>query len=267
MNILFAFLITLFAGLSTGLGGLLAFTPLANKKGFLAFSLGLSAGVMIYVSFIEIFPKSLVSLSEVYPDSNAYILTTIAFFSGMLLIGLIDYAIPDMMNPHTLPDVNGDVDNEVLMERSRLLRTGLFTALAIAIHNFPEGLATFIAATESTALGISVGVAIAIHNIPEGIAVAMPIYHATGNKAKALWYALGSGLAEPLGAIVGIFLLQAFSGELFFGFLFSAVGGIMVYISLDELLPSAEKYGKHHVSIIGMMIGMAIMALSLILFI
>jgi ZIP family zinc transporter len=185
----------------------------------------------------------------------------------MLLIGLIDYAIPDMMNPHTLPDVNGDVDTEVLMERSRLLRTGLFTALAIAIHNFPEGLATFIAATESTALGISVGVAIAIHNIPEGIAVAMPIYHATGNKAKALWYALGSGLAEPLGAIVGIFLLQAFSGELFFGFLFSAVGGIMVYISLDELLPSAEKYGKHHISIIGMMMGMAIMALSLILFI
>jgi ZIP family zinc transporter len=172
-----------------------------------------------------------------------------------------------MMNPHTLPDVNGDVDTEVLMERSRLLRTGLFTALAIAIHNFTEGLATFIAATESTALGISVGVAIAIHNIPEGIAVAMPIYHATGNKAKALWYALGSGLAEPLGAIVGIFLLQAFSGELFFGFLFSAVGGIMVYISLDELLPSAEKYGKHHISIIGMMMGMAIMALSLILFI
>jgi ZIP family zinc transporter len=143
---------------------------------------------------------------------------------------------------------------------------GLFTAMAIAIHNFPEGLATFIAASESLTLGISIGVAIAIHNIPEGIAVAMPIYHATGSKAKAFWYSLVSGLAEPLGAIVGIFLLRAFTGDFFFGILFSAVGGIMVYISLDELLPSAEKYGKHHISIIGLMVGMAIMAASLVLF-
>ena len=268
MTIFYAFLITLFAGLSTGLGGLLAFTPMAKKKSFLAFSLGLSAGVMLYVSFIEIFPKSLESLLEVYNESTAYLITTLAFFGGMALIGLIDYLVPDYVNPHTLPDINGNqvvVDQEE-QERSSLLRMGLFTAVAIAIHNFPEGLATFIAATESLTLGISIGVAIAIHNIPEGIAVAMPIYHATGSKAKAFWYSLVSGLAEPLGAIVGIFLLRAFTGDFFFGILFSAVGGIMVYISLDELLPSAEKYGKHHISIIGLMVGMAIMAASLVLF-
>ncbi len=268
MDILYAFLITLFAGLSTGIGGLLAFTKMANKKSFLAFSLGLSAGVMLYVSFIEIFPKSFESLSLVYPPSTAYLITTIAFFGGMALIGLIDYLVPNYVNPHTLPDINGsdvEVDPEEL-ERSSLLRMGLFTAAAIAIHNFPEGLATFIAATESLTLGVSIGVAIAIHNIPEGIAVAMPIYHATGSKAKAFWYSLLSGLAEPLGAIAGIFLLRAFTGDFFFGILFSAVGGIMVYISLDELLPSAEKYGKHHISIIGLMVGMALMAASLVLF-
>jgi zinc transporter, ZIP family len=268
MNILYAFLITLFAGLSTGLGGLLAFTKMANKKSFLAFSLGLSAGVMLYVSFIEIFPKAFESLAEVYSENTAYLITTLSFFGGMALIGLIDYLVPDYVNPHTLPDINGvpqEVD-EVEQERSSLLRMGLFTAAAIAIHNFPEGLATFIAASESLTLGISIGAAIAIHNIPEGIAVAMPIYHATGSKAKALWYSLLSGLAEPLGAIVGIFLLQAFTGDFFFGILFSGVGGIMVYISLDELLPSAEKYGKHHISIIGLMVGMAIMAASLVLF-
>lgn len=266
MNILYAFLITLFAGLSTGIGGLLAFTNMANKKSFLALSLGLSAGVMIYVSFIEIFPKAFDSLSVVYSENTAYLITTIAFFAGVLLIGLIDYVVPDTVNPHTLPNLNGDSDSEEVKERSKLLRMGLFTAMAIAIHNFPEGLATFIAASESRTLGLSIGVAIAIHNIPEGIAVAMPIYHATGSRAKAFWYTFLSGLAEPLGAVVGIILLQAFSGDFFFGILFAAVGGIMVYISVDELLPSAEKYGKHHISIIGLIAGMMIMAASLVLF-
>lgn len=266
MNILYAFLITLFAGLSTGIGGLLAFTKMANKKSFLALSLGLSAGVMIYVSFIEIFPKAFDSLTAVYSENTAYLVTTLAFFAGVLLIGLIDYVVPDSVNPHTLPNLNGSSDSEEVKERSKLLRMGLFTAMAIAIHNFPEGLATFIAASESITLGLSIGVAIAIHNIPEGIAVAMPIYHATGSRAKAFGYTFLSGLAEPLGAVVGIILLQAFSGDFFFGILFAAVGGIMVYISLDELLPSAEKYGKHHISIIGLIAGMMIMAASLVLF-
>ena len=267
MNIFIAFLITLFAGLSTGIGGLLAFTKMANKKSFLAFSLGLSAGVMIYVSFIEIFPKAFDSLNAVYAENTAYLITTVSFFGGIFLIGLIDYLVPNSMNPHTLPNLNGAVETEEeTLERSKLLRMGLFTAMAIAIHNFPEGLATFIAATESLTLGLSIGIAIAIHNIPEGIAVAMPIYHATGSRAKAFGYTFLSGLAEPLGAIVGIILLQAFSGDFFFGILFAAVGGIMVYISVDELLPSAEKYGKHHVSIIGLIVGMMIMAMSLVLF-
>jgi ZIP family zinc transporter len=142
----------------------------------------------------------------------------------------------------------------------------MFSAIAIAIHNFPEGLATFIGALEDPALGISIAIAIAIHNIPEGIAVAVPIYHATNSKKKAVGLTLLSGLAEPLGAVVGFVLLRSVFTEATFGFLFAAVAGIMVYISLDELLPSAEKYGKHHLSITGLILGMIIMAVSLILF-
>jgi ZIP family zinc transporter len=143
---------------------------------------------------------------------------------------------------------------------------GLFSALAIAIHNFPEGIATFTGALQDPALGVSIAVAIAIHNIPEGIAVSVPLYYATGSKKKAfIWSAL-SGLSEPVGAVVGYFLLMQFFNELMFGILFAGVAGIMVYISLDELLPTAEKYGEHHIAIYGVISGMVVMAVSLLLF-
>jgi ZIP family zinc transporter len=145
------------------------------------------------------------------------------------------------------------------------MRVGVFTALAIAIHNFPEGLATFLSAIKDPSLGIPIAIAIAIHNIPEGIAVAVPIYHATGNKKKAFGYSFLSGIAEPVGALLGFTLLRVFFNDLIFGIVFSGVAGIMVYISLDELLPSAEKYGEHHLSIIGLVAGMSVMALSLLI--
>jgi ZIP family zinc transporter len=116
-------------------------------------------------------------------------------------------------------------------------------------------------------LGIAIAVAIAIHNIPEGIAVSIPMFYATGNKIKAFWYSFASGLAEPIGALVGITLLMPFMNDTVFGILFALVAGIMVYISLDELLPSAEKYGLHHLTIGGVIAGMGVMALSLLLFI
>ena len=257
----FALLLTIFAGLSTGIGGLLAFHKKASSHTFLSFSLGFSAGVMIYVSFVEIFVKGKDALSQSYGVKTGYIYTTIAFFLGILLIGVIDKLVPEKENPHE----HKDPDDFKFKEKT-LLRMGLFSALAIGIHNFPEGLATFIAALDDRTLGVGIAVAIAIHNIPEGIAVAIPIFHATKSKKKAFGYAFLSGLSEPIGALIGYLLLRTFISDSLFGFVFAFVAGIMIYISIDELLPTAEKYGKHHVVIYGLLAGMGLMALSLILF-
>jgi ZIP family zinc transporter len=263
-NIGFALILTLFAGLSTGIGSIIAFHKKAASKKFLSVALGFSAGVMIYVSFIEIFPKALTSLMDIYGDTRGYLLTTLAFFAGLLLIGLIDKLVPAAENPHEIVGLNIFEHGK---QDQNLLRMGLFSALAIALHNFPEGLATFIAALEDPRLGIGIAIAIAIHNIPEGIAVSIPIYHATGSKKKAFGYSFLSGLAEPVGALLGYFLLMSILSESLFGVVFAMVAGIMVYISLDELLPTAEKYGEHHLAIYGMVAGMMVMATSLILFI
>lgn len=261
-NIIFAFSLTLFAGLSTGIGSALAFYTKQTNKKFLSAALGFSAGVMIYVSFVEIFVKARESLSLIYGDTGGLLVTTIAFFSGITLIAVIDKFVPTGENPHELRDVK-DMKKGV-DENAELMRMGVFSALAIAIHNFPEGLATFISALQDPSLGISIAIAIAIHNIPEGIAVSVPIYFATGSKRKAFKYSFLSGLSEPLGAIAGYFLLMNFFDEKLFGLVFAAVAGIMVYISLDELLPTAEKYGEHHIAIYGMIGGMLLMAISLI---
>ncbi|WP_422486438.1 zinc transporter ZupT [Gudongella sp. DL1XJH-153] len=262
-TVLFAFGLTVFAGLSTGIGSALAFYTKQTNKKFLSAALGFSAGVMIYVSFVEIFPKARESLSVIYGDQGGLLVTTLAFFAGIALIGLIDKFVPKGENPHEIRDVDEmEVGDE---ENGELMRMGLFSALAIAIHNFPEGLATFISALQDPALGISIAIAIAIHNIPEGIAVSVPIYYATGSKKKAFKYSFLSGLSEPLGAIAGYFLLMRIFDERMFGIIFASVAGIMVYISLDELLPTAHKYGEHHIAIWGLISGMALMATSLIL--
>lgn len=263
-NVLFAFGLTLFAGLSTGIGSALAFYTKQTNKKFLSAALGFSAGVMIYVSMIEIFVKARDSLEAVYGSTKGYWFTTIAFFAGIALIAIIDNFVPSAENPHEVRDVK-----DMKLKNTNdpeLLRMGLFSALAIAIHNFPEGLATFTGAMQDPTLGISIAVAIAIHNIPEGIAVSVPIYFATGNRRKAFLYSFLSGLSEPIGAILGYFLLMKFFNDAMFGVIFAAVAGIMVYISLDELLPTAEKYGEHHIAIYGLISGMIVMALSLLMF-
>ncbi len=261
-QVLFAFLLTLIAGLATGIGSVIAFKTNRTNKAFLALSLGFSAGVMIYVSFIEIFPKALIALKKTYSDDTAYLYTTLAFFAGVFLIGIIDKLIPECQNPHELKSVS-DLDN-VSKDKS-LLRMGIFSALAIAIHNFPEGIATFTAALTDPGLGIGITVAIAIHNIPEGIAVSVPIYFATGSKKKAFKLSFLSGISEPLGAAVGYLILRPFLSDTLFGLVFAGVAGIMVFISLDELLPTAEKYGRHHLAIYGLIAGMLVMATSLVL--
>lgn len=280
-DILFAFGLTIFAGLSTGIGSALAFYTKQTNHKFLSAALGFSAGVMIYVSMIEIFPKAKESLVEVYGQHTGYLITTISFFAGLALIALIDKLVPEGENPHEIHDVTelercqDEACKIEVMEKHKkhkertdkaLLRMGLFSALAITIHNFPEGLATFTAALKNPTLGISIAVAIAIHNIPEGIAVSVPIYFATNDRRKAFRMSFLSGLSEPLGAIVGFFLLYNFFSESLMGIIFAGVAGIMVYISLDELLPTAEKYGEHHIAIYGLISGMVVMAASLVMF-
>ncbi len=263
-NVAFAFLLTLLAGLSTGIGSALAFFTKKTNQRFLSAVLGFSAGVMIYVSMIEIFAKARDSLSLVYGDTKGYWITIIAFFIGIAIIGIIDKLVPEAENPHALHDVNEMKQSE--NKNMDLLRMGIFSALAIAIHNFPEGLAAFTGALHDTNIGVSIAVAIAIHNIPEGIAVSVPVYYATGDRKRAFFLSFLSGLSEPVGGLLGYFLLRSIFSDTMFGVVFASVAGIMVYISLDELLPSAEKYGEHHIAIGGLIAGMGVMALSLMMF-
>lgn len=281
-NVGLAFGLTLIAGLATGIGGLIAFFAKRTNYRFLSISTGFSAGVMLYISFVEILPEGGEALAEAYGAAGQWV-TAAAFFGGIALIALIDALIPAPENPHQLPSLEDTVALRTTSGRSpdttatnghhaKLMRMGLFTALAIALHNFPEGLATFLATLHDPALGIAIAAALALHNIPEGISVAAPIYYATGSRRKAFVYSFLSGLAEPVGAgIAYLGLRLAFGGNegvfppQVMGILFAGVAGIMVYISLDELLPTSRAYGRGHDSLIGLLAGMAVMALSLLL--
>lgn len=250
-----ALLLSFLAGSATMVGGLLAFVIKKKNLEVLALGLGFSAGVMLYVSFTELLPQSSVSLQKMYGASAGSWVSSGIFFVGILVAWLIDICLP-----------SHHVETHTLDPQASLKRLGLFTAFALAIHNFPEGLATFMATLQTPSLGISVAVAVAIHNIPEGVAVALPVYHATNNRWKAFSYSALSGLAEPAGALLGFWLLQQFLREAIFGIMFAFVGGIMVYISLDELLPTAHEYGEGHRVIVGVICGMAVMAISLLIF-
>ena len=256
------------AGLSTGIGSVIAlFSKRSNTK-FLSASLGFSAGVMIYVSMVELFSEAVHSLSAHFNVKTGTLIAIASFLGGMFLIGLIDRLIPEDKNPH---EIHGETSVGTVTKpqngKTKLMRTGLLTALAVGIHNFPEGLATFVSALYEPSIAVPIVVAIAIHNIPEGIAVSVPVYYASGSKKKAFWLSFASGLSEPVGAIIGYLILLPFMSDMVYGILFAVVAGIMVFISLDELLPSARAYGEHHLSIYGMVAGMAVMAVSLWLFI
>ncbi|OQX15986.1 MAG: zinc transporter ZupT [Desulfobulbaceae bacterium A2] len=292
-NLTAAFGLTLLAGLSTGIGSAIAFTAKRSNYRFLSVSTGFSAGVMLYVSFVEIFSKGSDALVEAYGQPTGHWLNAASFFGGILLIGLIDNLIPAAENPHEIhaeaelaplhdtnappPDFAADAGSPGMhrhdaLREKKLIRMGLFTALAIGIHNFPEGLATFLAALHDPGLGLAIAIAIALHNIPEGISVSVPIFYATGNRRRAFFYSFASGLAEPVGAGIAYLVMLLFLGgntdvipPQVMGVLFGAVAGIMVYISLDELLPTSRAYGKGHDSLLGLVGGMGVMALSLLL--
>ena len=258
---LFALVLTLLAGLSTGIGSAIAFFARRTNTKFLSTALGFSAGVMVYVSFVELFPQALEQVTAGGAARPA-LSVVLAFFAGIAFIFLIDMLIPSGENPHEVHMV------EELKQRDsapQLQRTGLLMALAIAIHNFPEGIATFTSAVDNMTLGVAIAVAIAIHNIPEGIAVSIPIYYATGDRARAFRLSLLSGLAEPVGALLAYLVLMPFMSATLMGCILAGVAGIMVFISIDELLPAAREYGEAHTSIYGVVAGMALMAVSLLL--
>ncbi|HNR37619.1 MAG TPA: zinc transporter ZupT [Acidobacteriota bacterium] len=290
-----AFGLTLFAGMATGIGSIIAFTAKRTDYRFLSVATGFSAGVMLYVAFVEIFLKGTEALVARYGNYWGHWVNAASFFGGMLLIGLIDNLIPAAENPHEthseaemrpLHDPAAPLPGSPKTTEARprpqsaepgdhhhkLMRMGLFTAIAIGIHNFPEGLATFLAALQDPGLGVAIAVAVALHNIPEGISVSVPIFYATGNRRKAFFYSFASGVAEPVGAVIAYLALRLVVGgsagmvpSEVMGVLFGGVAGIMVYISLDELLPTSRAYGRGHDSLLGLVAGMVVMAVSLLL--
>lgn len=262
-----AFLLTLFAGLSTGIGSAIAFFAKRTNTLFLSLSLGFSAGMMIYVSFMEFLFSSVQTLVGVHGKTDGALYATLSFFGGIALILLIDKFIPPYKNPHEMHWVEemNQEDKPHPKVKPKLLRVGLVTALVLAVHNLPEGMATFLAAMKDANIAIPITIAIALHNIPEGISVSVPVYYATGSRKKAFWLSFLSGLAEPVGAIIGYLVLSPFLDDNVFGIIFGMIAGIMVFISFDELLPAAEEYGKHHHAIYGLVAGMTVMALVLLM--
>jgi zinc transporter, ZIP family len=269
--LVFPFALTVLAGLATALGSALAFFAKRTNMRLLAWSLAFSAGVMIYLSFVEVLPKSSLSLARYFSPSAANWLTNLGFFSGIILMAIIDALVPKAENPHEL---RADADLQRLKSKGDSLpagdyeglrRMGLFTAITITLHNFPEGIATFLAALEDPITGIALAVAVALHNIPEGVSVSVPIFFATGRRRQAFIFSLLSGLAEPLGALVAMASLGWLIPLHVMGLVFAGVAGIMVYISLDELLPTARQYGRSHEVLAGIASGMAVIALSLLL--
>lgn len=252
-------LMTLLAGLSTVLGGFLTFFIKRTNIKALSVGLGFSAGVMIFLSFTQILKTANEMLLKFFPHHSQWVVFA-GFLLGVLVAFLIDYFMPD----HLDNDVFNDKEH-CCKKQHRIKRAGLLTAIAISVHNFPEGMTTFFVGTQNLALGASVALAIAIHNIPEGIAVALPIYHATGKKRLAIWYTFLSGISEPIGALIGLVALHYFLPHAAIGLLYAAVAGIMVYLSFDTLLPLSREYGDGHYSVFGIMSGILFIWISLLL--
>lgn len=258
-DVLIAFLVTFMAGVATVIGGILVVFFNQPSYRLLSFGLAFSAGAMVYVALTEILNKSIDAFSQSYDANLGFAFGTLAFLLGVILVLLLDHFIP---NPHQTIENN----HAEFAAQQQLLRTGLLTLFAITMHNLPEGLATFFATLESPTLGAPLAVAIAIHNIPEGVAIALPVYMATGRRDYAILASLVSGLAEPLGAALGYFILAPFMGSLVYGTIFGLIGGVMVYLALDELLPTAKRYAQGHETVYGLVTGMASLAISLVIF-
>ncbi len=268
--IVLAFAVTLFAGLATGIGSAIAFLSKTTNKAFFALSMGFSAGVMIYLSFAEILPKASKYIASEVDASQSAAIAAAALIGGMILMALIDAVVPSGANPHEntrvelMSEPAGTLE-EIGIHQKKLMRMGVFVALAIAIHNFPEGLATFLLVLDDPEIGIALAIAVAMHNIPEGIAVSVPVYYATKSKIKAFRLSFLSGLAEPAGAVIGYLILAPFLNDFVLGVIFAMVAGVMVFLAIDTLLPTARNSSRGHLTVYGLIGGMAVMAASLVL--
>ena len=252
-------LMTALAGLATVAGGFITFFVNKNNMKVLSLGLGFSAGVMIFVSFTEILTSAGELLKDYFPNNYSWIVFA-GFIAGTIISKIIDIFLPDHIEEEDFENSKEHLDSHMHIKRA-----GLLTAIAIAIHNFPEGLGTFLVSSQDLTLGITVALAIALHNIPEGIAVALPIYHATGKKRLAIWYSFWTGMTEPIGALIGLGLLSWFLPQMFVGFLMAVVVGIMIYIAFDTLLPLSHEYGDWHYAIAGVMSGIVVIWASLLL--
>ncbi len=243
------FLLTLIAGLSTVIGSLIFLNHTFCKRKFIGFFLGLSAGVMIYLSFIELLPYSVKTLG--------FLTANILFYVGVIVMALTDFFIPHHYLEERICKKHSIIDH-------RLLSTGLIVTLGLIIHNVPEGMAVFLSSFTNIKFGILLALAIAVHNIPEGIAVAAPIFHVTQDSKKAIKYSFIAGMAEPFGAIIAYLIVKPYLNESFLSYIFAFVAGIMVYISFDELLPASFRDDHGHHAILGIITGMVIVSLSLL---
>lgn len=237
-----AFLLTTMAGLATTLGSMITCFVHKDNMRFLAGALGFAAGVMIYVSFMDILPEAFLQITTFFASEKKWYVL-ISFLLGMVLVLAMECLLPEPT-------------------QGSLLKTGNMTAFVIALHNFPEGMATFTTTLANPILGISVACAIALHNIPEGIAVSVPLYYAYGNRKKAVFLSFLSGLSEPLGALCAFALFRPFLNGRLLGILLAFVAGIMVFISLCELLPNSIQKGHIIESNIGLIAGMSAMAIG-----
>lgn len=251
-NSIFPLILSTIAGLSTILGAIIIFFTKNNNEKFLTFALGFSAGVMLTVSFTDLFPTAQTSISKYHGQSTGILWSILFLLIGAFMAYLIDIFIPEE-EKGTVPKPNNNFE---------LFRLGIVSTIALMIHNFPEGIATFVSGYQDTALGLSVTLAIALHNIPEGIAIAMPIYYATKSKSKAIKYSFLSGMAEPLGALIAFLFLKPFINDLILGIIFAVVSGIMIYISIDELIPSSRQYGHTKLSLLSIFLGISIMPIT-----
>lgn len=276
-NLYVAFVITFLAGMATAIGSAIAFFTQRTNYRFLSVATGFSAGAMLYVSFSELLPRSVMYFSLYYGEPFSKWLHLLSFFGGIILIGIIDILVPSEENPHEFqPEVSFEKPEmscigTVSSKGKILSRAGILATLAIGIHNVPEGLTTFFSTIENYQMGITIAVAVALHNIPEGITVSIPIFYATGNRLKAFIYSAMTGLAEPVGALISYgvitYIFEDIDGiSRILGYIMGVVGGIMVYVSIDELLPVSRAYGKGHDSIIGFLLGMGLTAVGLALF-
>lgn len=251
-DIAYGLLLSALAGLSTTAGSLLGLLWRNPGPRLTTLSLGFSGGVMLHVSYVELLQGSVADIGF----GKAHI----AFFAGIAAMFLIDTLIPHDYGAerHSSGEHN---------DKGRLLQTGLFVAVGLAIHNFPEGMAAFVGALEDRSLGVAIAIAIAVHNIPEGLAVSTPVYVATGSRQKAFWWSFLSGISEPIGAVIAALVLLPVLNDQVLGYVLSLVAGVMVFISLDELVPISRSMGYEHLSIVGVITGMIVMAFSLWLFV